>query len=346
MLNSKYGLIIILLTSITTQAHEVNLSKSHSKTNTQEIQTATTEKQKLKKPLKKPVETITIEYHDEWSDSLHDTITDSVYQSAIWFDSFFTLELNEQKHPKTSAKIRLGWLPERGDYTQFKTRFRIKLLLPNLQNRADIILSDNNEEELNNLPLDTLNRTQTFNQDSFSTALRYINNNERNKFTDTRIGFSSGDLFMRYRHSRLFVWHNIYSIKIEPAVFYFMRDGLGARVLLEYNYQAKKNQQYRISYSIRASESYNGQKWNYGFYHLHQLNDKSATLLGLVAQGRYASHNGSFAERYNFSYRYRFNALRSWLFFEVEPFLEWVKKNNFTTSPGIAFRVEGFFERG
>jgi len=345
MLNSKYGLIIILLTSIATQAHEVNLSKSHSKTNTQDIQTATNDKQKLKKPLKKPVETITIEYHDEWSDSLHDTITDSVYQSAVWFDSFFTLELNEQKHPKTSAKIRLGWLPQRYDYTQYETRFRVKLSLPNFQNRTDLILSDSNDEDLANLPLETINRTQNFSQDSFSAALRYVNTREKNKFTDTRIGISSGDIFMRYRHQRLFSWHDTHSIKIEPAVFYFIKDGLGARLLLEYNYQSKKNTQYRINYSIRASESFDGEKWKYGLYHLQQLNNNSGALIGLVSQGRYASKQGNYTEKYNLSYRYRFNALRSWLYFEIEPFLEWEKKNNFATNPGIALRVEGFFEK-
>ena len=54
---------------------------------------------------------------------------------------------------------------------------------------------------------------------------------------------------------------------------------------------------------------------------------------------------GFFIDKYTLSYRYRFNALREWLFFEIEPFIEWPKDENFTTTPGIALRIEGFFSK-
>ena len=339
MPNSKYGImIILLLTTAGIQAQQVPLPKSPPET----VTNTTPSKKTVEK---KPIETITIQYNDDWGDDFHNTITNSVYQSAVWFDSFFSLDLNEQKHPKTSAKIRLGWLPKRNDYSVFETNFRIKVSLPNLKDRADIILSDDSDDELANLPLETLNRTQNFSQDTFSAALRYVNNREYNKFTDTRLGISSGDIFMRYRHRRLFSWHNTHGVKIEPAVFYYLQDGLGARLLLEYNYQATSNNQFRVNYSIRASESYEGEKWKYGLYHLQQLDNKRAALIGLVTKGRHASAEGSFTQQYKLSYRYRFNALSSWLFFEVEPFFEWDKEDDFATSPGIALRVEGFFEK-
>ncbi|MBL4908421.1 MAG: hypothetical protein JKX78_00095 [Alteromonadaceae bacterium] len=346
MPNRKYGIIILfLLIASNVQAQEVPLSQSTSKTATSTTSSANSNQKKTVVIEKKPIETITIEYKDDWSNDFHDSLADSVYQSAVWFDSFFTLDLNEQKHPKTSAKIRFGWLPRRNDYAVFKTRFRIKVSLPYLKDRTDIILSDDSEDGLANLPLETLNRTQSFSQDSFSAALRYVNNRQENKFTDTRIGISSGDIFIRYRHRRFFSWQSTHGFKIEPAVYYFIQDGLGARLLLEYNFQATTMDQFRLNYSIRASESFKGEKWKYGLYHLRQLDNKRAALIGLVAQGRYASSNGNFTEKYNLSYRYRFNALRSWLYFEVEPFIEWAKEDGFSTNPGIALRVEGFFEK-
>jgi hypothetical protein len=33
------------------------------------------------------------------------------------------------------------------------------------------------------------------------------------------------------------------------------------------------------------------------------------------------------------------------LFFEIEPFVEWPEKEDYSTTPGIALRVEGFFYR-
>jgi len=282
---------------------------------------------------------------DDWANIIHKQISDSVYQSAFWFDSFFSVNDHEQKVPKTSARIRLGWLPKRTDFSAIETRFRVKLTLPNLQNRVDVIFSDDSDDTLTDLPLEAFDSKQVFTQESFSAALRYINNKDEDKYTDSRIGFSAGDLFVRLRHKRRFTWNDIHGVKIEPALYYFIGDGLGARLLLEYDYQINHSNQYRINYSIRASESFKGQKWKYGLYYLMQLGNQKAAVFGLVTHGKHDSDKGSFIDKYTLSYRYRFNALKRWLFFEVEPFVEWAKEDGFSTNPGIALRVEGYFQK-
>jgi len=282
---------------------------------------------------------------NDWVNILHDQISDSVYQSAFWFDSFFSVDDNGFKSPKTNARIRLGWLPKRTNLSEIETRFRIKLTLPNLQNRVDVIFSDDSDDNLSDLPLENVDSQQAFNKDSFSASVRYVNHKDVNKYTGTRIGFSAGDLFVRLRHNRRFSWHDVHGVKIEPALYYFVKDGLGARLLLEYNYQSNHDDQYRINYSIRASESFKGQEWRYGLYYLKQLDSQRAAALGLVTNGKHGSEQGSFVDKYKLSYRYRFNALKTWLFFEVEPFVEWGKENNFSTDPGVALRIEGFFQK-
>lgn len=282
---------------------------------------------------------------EDWANIVHDHISDSVYQSAYWFDRFFSADNNEQETPKTSARIRFGWLPKRTNLSKMETRFQVKLTLPNLQNKVDVIFSDDSDNTLTELPLEAYNSQQAFTKESFSAALRYINRKDENIYTDTRIGFSAGDLFVRLRHKQRYTWNEIHGVKIEPAIFYFIGDGLGARLLLEYNYQVNHTDQYRVNYSIRASESFKGRKWKYGLYYLMQLDNKKAAAFGLVTNGKYGSEQGSFIDKYKLSYRYRFNALKSWLFFEVEPFLEWTKEDNFTTDPGVALRIEGFFQK-
>ena len=71
----------------------------------------------------------------------------------------------------------------------------------------------------------------------------------------------------------------------------------------------------------------------------------TATVLGLQVEGERNGDHGFFIDKYTLSYRYRFNALREWLFFEIEPFLEWPRDENFTTTPGIALRIEGLFSK-
>ena len=68
-------------------------------------------------------------------------------------------------------------------------------------------------------------------------------------------------------------------------------------------------------------------------------------MIGLKVEGERNGDAGFFIDKYTLSYRYRFNAFQKWLFFEVEPFVEWPEEENYSATPGIAFRIEGFFSK-
>jgi hypothetical protein len=282
---------------------------------------------------------------DHWSQNVHDTIANSVYQSAAWFDGFFTDNDTQQEEPKATAKIRLGWIPKARDWAEFETRFRLKVKLPHFKNKMSLILSDEDDIQGNQLPLDGISTRPETNEDSFAAAVRYVVEKSSNKLTDTRVGISGGDIFAKIRHRQLFTLHEKHGFKIEPSTYYFLDDGLGAKLLLEYNYQHHEKSQYRVNYSIRGSESFSGIRWKHGFYQLEQLTSTAASVVGLQVEGERNGARGFFIDKYTLSYRYRFNALQKWLYFEVEPFLEWSQEESYATTPGIAFRIEGFFSK-
>ena len=136
-----------------------------------------------------------------------------------------------------------------------------------------------------------------------------------------------------------------HGFKVEPSIYYYLDDGLGSKFFLEYNYQYDEKSQFRINYSIRGSESFSGIRWKHGFYKLKQIDSTTASVLGLQVEGERNGKNGFLTEKYTLSYRYRFNALQKWLFFEIEPFLEFPKDENYSTTPGIALHIEGFFSK-
>ncbi|WDD99028.1 hypothetical protein [Thalassomonas actiniarum] len=283
---------------------------------------------------------------DDWMHSFHDTISDSVYQSAVWFDGFFSHDDSQEQTPQTTARIRLAWEPRSRDLAEFDTRFRVKVKLPHFKNKLDLILSDDSDDELSQLPLETSIKAKSeINDEPFAAAVRLIHTNTTEKFTDTRLGLSGGDIFLKTRHRTRYSWQDVHGFKIEPSVFYFLDDGLGARLLLEYDYQLNKKEQFRINYSIRGSESYSGIRWKHGFYHLQQIANDRAAVLGLLVEGERNGENGFLIDNYTLSYRYRFNALREWLFFDIEPFIEWPEEVDHKTTPGIALRVEGYFSK-
>ena len=281
----------------------------------------------------------------QWMDDLHETISDSVYQSAAWFDDFFNAAGNVTKNPKINAKIRFEWRPKSKDFSDFKARFRIKVKLPHFKNKIDLILADDDDSYQNQLPLETI-KIHPKEEEHFSAALRYLHITDKNKFTDSRLGISGGDLFIRARHRRNIQWDNTHAFKVEPSIFYFLKDGLGSKLLLEYDHQYNENIQYRMNYTFRGSESFSGMRWKSGFYRLKHLDDTTASVTSLQVEGEVNSDKGSMISNYTLSYRYRFNAFKKWLYFEVEPFLEWPEIDNYSTTPGIALRVEGYFYKG
>lgn len=281
-----------------------------------------------------------------WMQDFHESISDSVYQSAVWFDNFFIDENSEQSTPKTNARIRLGWEPKARDWSKVKARFRIKVKLPHFKNKVDVILSDDDDLNQSNLPLDSVNTQPENNEEHFSAAVRFTHRKEKNRLLESRIGISGGDIFLKARHKRRYTWDNIHSLKIEPSLYYFLDEGLGSKLLLEYDYQLDKQSQFRVNYSIRGSESFSGIRWKHGFYKLKQLEQNAASIIGVKVEGERNGEKGFIIDKYTLSYRYRFNALKSWLFFEVEPFLEWQEEEDYSTTPGIALRVEGYFYKG
>ncbi|REL37196.1 hypothetical protein [Thalassotalea euphylliae] len=280
----------------------------------------------------------------DWMESLHSKVSDTVFRSAFWFDGFFTdNDDDDRERPNVKARIRLGWEPKARDLSGFDNKFRVRLKLPHFKDRLDLIFSDDEEDSLSQLPLEVVNTREQVEDDSFAAAVRFVHHSDSDHITDTRLGVSSGDIFVRARHKSRYSWNKTHGLRVEPALFYFVDDGLGARLLLEYDYQLSLRNQFRFDYSIRGSESFSGIRWKHGFYHLHQYSLKRAGALGLVIEGERNGENGFIIDNYTLSYRYRFNAYKRWLFFEVEPFLEWPEDENYKTTPGIALRVEGYF---
>ncbi|WP_426369494.1 hypothetical protein [Pseudocolwellia sp. HL-MZ7] len=286
------------------------------------------------------------EYVEEtpWIHDFHSTVSDSVYMSAAWFDEFFTEEGSAQQNPKVNARIRLEWRPRSRDWNEIKARFRVKVKLPHFKNKVDLILSDEDEADQYQLPLETTHTQPE--EEKFSASLRYMHTNGKNKYTDTRLGISGGDIFIRGRHKRYFNWTENSAFKVEPSIFYFLGDGLGSRLLLEYNFQEDPKTQYRINYSIEGSQSFSGIRWKHGFYRLKHLDAYTASVTSFQVEGERNGERDFVVDNYTVSYRYRFNAYKKWLFFEVEPFLEWSEIESYKTTPGIAFRVEGYFYKG
>lgn len=284
--------------------------------------------------------------HDDWLHGFHQTISDSVFGSAQWFDSFFGTDEYEESQIESLARIRLGWEPRARDFDVFSQKFRLRIKLPNLAKKIDLIFSDEIEDEnIANQFNDGRSLRNDSDGDSFTAAIRMINFDEMSRFFDSRIGVSGSDVFAKFR---LKLSHDLSPtdrVQFQPSIYYYIDEGAGNKLFMEYEKDFSERSQFRLNYSLRRSESFSGRRWRAGSYFLHRIDRLQATSIGFVVKGEYGGDEGSFIDNYSLSYRYRLNAYRRWLFFEIEPFLEWPNDENHHITPGIALRVEGYFKK-
>ena len=275
--------------------------------------------------------------------------------TANYLDSFFAKDDSGKNKAKTWGHFVLGWEPKEGEvFTDgsFPIKFKIKAKLPNLENKVEVILSDGEDDDFKTLPYESV-RPEAFkiSQSSLGAAVRFLHTKSDNVSTSARIGWGENQLYTRTSATyRKKLFDDKVILIIQPAIEYYVIDGWGARFLLDTGLKLDEKSELRYNFSLRDLESFHSSEWRSGLFHIKSVGDKAALITGLSSFGYIEPKVEPISHK--FSIRYRFNALRSWLFFEIEPFVELNKydpyeseyydplSNDFVRNRGISFRIE------
>ena len=275
--------------------------------------------------------------------------------TANWIDGQFAESDDELNKAKAWGHVTIGWEPRDGEWANFPVKFRVRAKLPNLKNKAELILSDNEQEELNTLPYETVRPDALkSSQRSLGAAVRFMHRNSANVERSSRIGWGDGQLYVR---SSLLYRKKFFGEKItltaQPALEYYLSDGIGARFLVDTAYAINPDNEMRFSYSLRDRQDFEAPEWRNGFYSISALSDRTAFIFGLTAAG--VTSPDYRPEFYKLSLRYRQKAFRSWIFIEAEPFVEFRRErlvedfnnghvyDDFERDVGIALRFEAHY---
>jgi len=276
----------------------------------------------------------------EWLDRWHAELSESMDTSAQWLDQFFALEGNHHNNSaRAKGRIRVGWSPRSRDFSDVSVRFRINVTLPALQDRVDLILSDN-EEDLNEHALEN-NRAPNLNeQDSANLAFRFRASDDAKM--SYRIGGGRRDqLFAKARYRDSYSIDSRNQLLYDAELYYYSRDQLGAEIGFTWQLQNFDQSYSRISNRFYYRDITKDWRWRHEFHHIKQTGEKSAAILSLFTEG--LTEPTYQVEEVYTSLRWRTNPLREWLYFEVEPYMIWLREEDFDTSYGVAFRVEVFY---
>lgn len=281
-----------------------------------------------------------IEQEYPWLDTMHQSIASSVNSSALWFDDFFALkEFNHREEAYGEARIRLGWEPRSRDLSKFETRFKVRVKLPNLKNRADLVLSDYDDDRPNN-DIQASGNNDFVENNRFSLALRWRSSPESG--LSHRIGVGrrlQAFVKSRYRNSHMLTEKT--NLRWETSAYLYSNDGLGANFSWQLDYNASSHSIFRWNNQYYYRDKTNDWLWQHSVQKLTQFDEKNALIAGYYIEG--LSQPNYRLEEYLVSLRWRKNTLRKWLFYEVEPFILWRRDEQFSASYGIALRLEGYF---
>ena len=276
-----------------------------------------------------------------WMDEWHQTLSAKFNEQAQAIDGWFSDSDIPNQSAGASGKIRLGWEPRSTDLAGFDTRFRIKFALPSLKNRVDLLLSDDEDENLE----DNIRTSREIDSQEQNTtlALRFFSPNFEQ--VSYRIGFGRKDqVFARATYRDYYKLNEKATLLYDTQAYYYNRDRWGTEAGASILYERSGKVLDRLNHRWYFSDKDNEFKWRLEAQRYTRLGPQS-TWINTVYFSGYSRPN-LHTEQVLISTKLRSNPLRKWLFFEVEPYVLWLKKEDFKATYGIALRFEAFYGKG
>lgn len=282
------------------------------------------------------------EQEKTWLDNLHEDVTGSVKSTAYWLDDFFADEsIVVDEQPRGGARISLGWEPRSRDIAEFESKIRLKFKLPNLKNQVDLVFSDF-DEELERAPVKAAQNDVLSNQNRFNIALKWTQKQDENSVWSHRLGIGrKAQPYGRSRYAQRGEISDSQRYRWETSVYYYTSDGLGSHLGLQLEQDLDNTSVVRLDNNFFYRDETNDWLWQHNLYCMQRLSQSSALITGFYIEGLNKPNYRT--EEYLISTRWRKNAVRDWLYFELEPFVLWRRDESFSASYGMAFRIEGFF---
>ena len=278
-------------------------------------------------------------WFDIWQRSFTDTMDFTVKQLDGLFENSDALGASERKEARAEGRVQLAWEPRSGMLSDTDLRFRIRVRLPALKERVDLLLSDNEDETQTNT-IRAARETGNNNRDRTTIALRF--RPDQDSHYSFRIGAGRRDqLYGMARYRDAFAFSKQWAMLYDAELYYYTRDRLGAEFGAAFQYEINKKHLVRQNNRFYFRDETDDWLWRHEVHHLFSVDKHNAIIPHIMVEG--LSQPNYRVEEVYAGFRWRNNTLRDWLFFEVEPFVLWLREEDFKTSYGAALRVEAYY---
>jgi len=283
-------------------------------------------------------------------DVLQGKISDVFVAPIAWVDSFFFTEREEAETNRSYLRVITGYEWANGDGLQFRRKIRAKVRVPGVKERMHIIFDDDDDFDLDQTVAPnqggTLTRRPINQQDLINKRRRagvgYILFNTLNS---TRVEVETAlrsrlrsEISLRVRQKILISEKSKGRLSLNG--FWLEGTGFGSRGRLDFERTISKRSIVREENSVTQIHNVDGVVIDNRLSFETQLNAKAGISPGLG----FSSNTRPVlrAAALNATVLYRQNFFREWLFYELEPGINWTR-NEFGAYPPIptaAVRLE------
>jgi hypothetical protein len=273
---------------------------------------------------------------DDWYCHFNYNVETSVIEINRWFVTDYT---PTSKRARASGKLRFGIEPRSGNLNQLDFRFKIRVKLPALQDRVELLLSDD-EEDVNQQAVKAARSQQLGSDDQATVALQF--KDKPDSKVAYRIGLGRGSqIYTRARYSDNLELNERNKISYSAEANYYTDDQLGVETRISLIHTLSKNEAIEFDNTFRYRDKTEDLFWRHKIQYLYLKDGKTSYLFSAMVDGLNKPNYQE--EQVLVSMRYKKNVLRPWLFLEVEPYVIWLRQENFRTSFGVAIRAEVHF---
>ncbi len=263
------------------------------------------------------VATAARERAERWVDSSHRFATDRTMALTRWVDSFFgdmdgDAEIAESR---LRLKITADWDERLGTETRVSVGGKVNL--PRLADRVDLVFRGDDPDEL--VPGDEDDPSQS----QVGLQVMLDESASGNHRTDFTVGLSGAGPKpgVKYRYKTL--WGPNTSVRFSQRAQYDFDDGGFATTKLDIDYALSRRSLIRTQNRVLYGENSDGAEWssNVGVVRQWAVENGFERAAYLYAGIRGHTEPDSYRENYQVGLRLRAQAIREFLFFELEPTL-------------------------
>lgn len=269
------------------------------------------------------------------SSDLQDRLNTMMQDSASWLDNLATVSDKNIDGASATGYLQFSWIPRTADFSELDPKFKVRLSLPRWNEKIALVLDNDDEDELlldyEASSLDTNHETEKVN-----IAIQYIKTFEKLPQVKFRVGLSRSQLYARSELK--FRWKNkSNTITVVPRMDYFNQDGWAPSIKGSLIYPLTDSL-LSFSTSLQKIQEEENSRQKIGLFHI----SKTANTGELVSGIQYSNNEYS-QESLLLSIRQRNLIYKNWMFFELEPFIEFKQENDYKREFGFALRLIAYY---